>query len=134
MKDDAFTKIFLRVLNILFLYNVVGTTFGVLVGLLLSSLKEVFALYIYQIGMIKEYGFVIFGVLLFNIPAFVKKKYLDPEIEKRLKYTREILKEGPFTEKEKKMYWREVMNTVIKEWSEDTVNTEHNDSDNGVAD
>ena len=133
MKDTV-TKIFIKVLNILFLYNIVGTTFGCLVGFLALSFQEAFALYFPLIGKIKWYGFISLGVLLFNIPPLVKKRYMDPEIEKRLKYTREILKEGAFTDKEKKLHWRRLMNTILKEWSEDTANTEHNDSDNGVAD
>jgi len=133
MKNTV-TKILLKTINILFLYNVLGTSYGCLFGLLLLSLQNVFALYIPLFGMIKWYGFIAFGVLTFNIPPIIKKKYTDPKIETRLKYTREILEEGNFGEKEKRIIWRDTIISVSRELSEEATNIKpSNDSNNLVT-
>ena len=132
MKDNV-TKILLKAINILFLYNVLGTSYGCLFGLLLLSLQKVFALFIPSFGLIKWYGFIAFGVLVFNIPPIVKKKYTDPKIETKLKYTREILKEGNFGEKEKRTIWRDMIISVSRELSEDETNIKPNNDSNNIV-
>lgn len=111
---DTITRILLKILNILFLYNVLGTCYGCLLGLTLLSLQEVLAEYIPIIALVKWYGFITFGVLIFNIKLMVKKEYEDPRIEMQLKYLREILKEGNLSDKEKRTYWREAINCILK--------------------
>lgn len=114
---DTITRLLLKVINILFLYNVIGTIYGCLFGLLLLSLQNVISLYLVQFKLIEWYGFIVFGVLIFNLKPLISKKYEDPRIEMRLKYIRELLKEGNFSESEKRRIWRETINEVSKELS-----------------
>lgn len=115
MDMDKVTYYIKRTLNILFLYNVLGTSYGVLVGLLLLSLQDFLASFYQPIGLIKGFGFLVFGVLLFNIKYLIKKKYEDPYIEAKLKYIREIIKSGHFSEQEKRLIWRKAINSLILE-------------------
>lgn len=131
MKDDI-SRILLKGINGLFLYNFVGTSLGCLVGLLLLSLQGLIAEYIPQIGLIKWYGFIVFGILLFNIPRFVTKKFVDPKIESKLRYLREIIKEANFSKMEAKAIWRNFLKTFI-ESSVDIINVEHGDNSDNIS-
>ena len=125
---DKFTYYISRAINVLFLYNVLGTSYGVLVGLLLLSLQDVFASLYPPIGLIKGFGFVLFGILLFNIKFMIKRKYEDPNIEAKLKYIREMLKEGKFTEAEKRAIWRNAINSIVLEYNQNTNTTNNNNN------
>lgn len=114
-----------KAINTLFLYNVLGTSYGILLGVFLMSLQKVIATYFPIFGQIEWYGFMAFGVLLFNIKPIVKKEYLDPDIEKRLVYIRQIIKEGNFTKAEERTIWRNAVNSIIADCKKPT-----NDSDN----
>lgn len=112
MKDTG-TKILLQVINILFLYNVTGTSYGVLVGLIILGCQDLITTFFPIFGLIKWYGFIAIGILIFNIKPFVKKEYVDPKMEKQLRYVREVVKEGNFSDKEKRMIWRKTINSII---------------------
>ena len=110
-----FSRYILRGLNILFLYNVNGTSYGILVGLLLLSLQDAIGTIFPFFLSIKWYGFIVFGVIIFNIKPFIRNKYVDPTIETKLKYVREIAKEGNFSDKETKMVYRKLINNLLEE-------------------
>lgn len=132
MKNTT-TALLLKTLNILFLYNVTGTAIGSLVGFFLLSLQQVIEMYIPFFGLIKWYGFVIFGILIFNVKPMVKKEYVDPRIETKLRYVREILEEADFSEKEKRAIWKKVIESVSNELSESTNILNVKDNFNGGA-
>lgn len=119
---DIITRIFLKILTILFIYNVQGTCFGCCLGLMLLSLQSVLAVYIPIIALVKWYGFITFGVLIFNIKPIVKNKYEDPVIETQLKYVREIMKEGNLSDKEKRAYWRKTIDNILSSENTDRMN------------
>lgn len=127
MKKDVFTYQISRAFNILFLYNVLGTSYGVLLGFLLLSLQDLIASLFTPFGLIKWYGFIFFGVLLFNIKPIVKKKYIDPDIERQLAYIRQMIKEGKFSDTEKRGIWRNAINSIIFEYNQNA-NMTHNNS------
>lgn len=106
---DNITKYLARVIDTLFLYNFKGTCSGILFGIFLLSVQDLLALFFPIIGLIKWYGFISFGVLLFNIKPLIKGKYVDPKIEIQLKYVREILNEGNFSNAEKKKIFRDLL-------------------------
>lgn len=114
---DNLTKYLAQVINILFLYNVIGTCYGVLCGIVLLSVKDLIILLLPSIGLIKWYGFIAFGVLAFNIKPLVKKKYVDPKIEMQLKYVREMIAEANFSNAEKKQIWRDTIKSISKDFS-----------------
>lgn len=124
---DTITRMLLKIVNILFLYNVLGTCYGCLFGLILLSLKAALATYIPIVALVEWYGFISFGILMFNIKPMVKKKYEDPKIEMQLKYLREILKEANLSDKEKRVYWRETINCIL---NVSTENMNKTDKDN----
>ena len=124
---DTITRILLKVLTILFIYNVQGTCYGCLFGLTLLSMKSVLAEFFPIIALIKWYGFITFGVLGFNIIPIIKKKYEDPVIETQLKYIREIMKESNLSDKEKRACWRKVIENILKTSSENMNNTNKKD-------
>ena len=75
MKDiwEKIARILLNVLNILFVFNIKATSYGVLFGTLLLSLQNMIALYIKPVREIEWYGFVVFGILVFSL-IFSKKE------------------------------------------------------------
>lgn len=83
------------------------------------------ASYFPPIGLIKGYGFIAFGILIFNIKPFVKKKYFDPYIEKQLAYIRQVVKEGKFTESEERALWGNAINSILSEYNQ-TANSSDN--------
>lgn len=132
MDMDKVTYYMKRTLNVLFLYNVLGTSYGVLVGLLLLSLQDYFASFYQPISLIKGYGFLVFGILLFNIKYLIKKKYEDPYIEAKLKYIREMIKSGHFSEQEKRQIWRNSINSLILDIDGNIDNESKEDSNTSV--
>lgn len=106
------------------MYNVVGTTYGALLGIFMLSIQDVIALYFPFVALIKWYGFITLGVLIFNIKPLVKRKYEEPKMEISLKYMREAIAQGNFSEKEIRQLWRDFIVTMleeIREQSNDTV-------------
>ena len=131
---DNSTKYLSRAINILFLYNVIGTSCGLLVGIFLLSMQDVLSLLFPFIALIKGYGFIAFGVLLFNIKPLVKGKYTDPKIEIKLKYIREMLSEGNFSDSEQRKIWRDAITSISKELIDDTYKSgNNNDLDQNIS-
>lgn len=114
-----------RAINTLLLYNILGTSYGILVGVFILSIQKVIASFLPIFDLIEWYGFIAFGILLFNIKPIVKKEYLDPDIEKRLVYIRQIIKEGNLTKAEERAIWRNAVDSIIMDYRKPT-----NDSDN----
>lgn len=128
MKKDELTYQVSRAFNTLFLYNVLGTSRGVVLGFFLLGLQNLIAKYFPSFGLIEWYCFIMFGVILFNIEPMVKKKYIDPNIEKQLLYIRLMIKEGEFTEAEKRTIWRNAINSIILEYNQN-IDTTNNNAD-----
>lgn len=125
MKKDKITLVMSRAINILFLYNALGTSYGVLLGVVILAFQDFIASYFPPFGLIDWYGFIALGVLLFNIKPMVTKKYLDPDIEKQLVYIRQMLKEGKLTRLEERAIWRNAINSIITEYNYTKNNDEH---------
>lgn len=125
---DTITRILLKIINILFMYNIRGTCLGCLVGIILLSLQPVLEIFFPVVGNIEWYGFIAFGVLLFNIKSLIKREYEDPRIEIQMKYLREMLKEGKLSDKEKRIYWREAIKCILDISSENVDKTNKEDS------
>lgn len=125
MDKDKVTYHVSRAINILFLYNAVGTSFGILVGVTVMGVQTLIAQYFPPFGLIKWYFFITLGIIIFNIKPFITKKYLDPEIERLLAYIRQTIKEGNFTESEERRIWREVIELVMAEYNHVANNDEN---------
>lgn len=134
MKDTV-SKLFIKAIDILFIYNVTGTSYGIILGVFLLSLKEALSLVCPTFGLIKWYGYIAFGVIIFNIKPMIKQTYINPRVESILKYTRELIKEGNFSEKEKKRIWHETIESISKEILEnhDDANNSNNINDDALA-
>lgn len=125
MKIDDITYHVSRAINTLFLYNVLGTSYGILLGILIISFQELITSVFPPFGMIKWYGFIVAGILLFNIKPIVSREFLDPDIERKLVYTRQILKEGNFTKAEQRAIWRDVIASVMTEYKQSINNNDN---------
>lgn len=130
---ESIVEILSKVLNILFLYNVTGTSFGVLLGLLLLSIQDVVSIYCPIFGLIRWYGFIVFGVIIFNLKIIFIKKYEDPAIEKKLKYIREVLKESNLTKTEERMLWRKAVEFILEETNNNVETNNIDNVDNSVT-
>lgn len=131
---DIVSRIVLQAINTLFLYNIQGTSYGVLLGVFLLSLQDVFSIYILLVGSVKWYGFIAFGILLFNIKPMINKTYINPMIEMQLKYVREMLNESNLSDREKKLIWRDTIKSISNELSKGVNYTNINsDLNNGVT-
>lgn len=130
---NTITYILSKTFKILFLYNVVGTSLGALVGIIFLSLQDMLATYCPAVGLVRGYGFIAFGILIFNIKPLSKKTYEDPKIELNLKYIREVIQEGNFSEKEKRAIWRKMIDSITNELLDDN-NNDNQDDNNNVTD
>lgn len=115
MNKDKLTYHISRAINIMFLYNAVGTSYGILLGVIAMGFQKLIASYFPPFGLIEWYAFIALGVIFFNFKPMVTRKYLDPDIEKQLEYIRRIIKEGKFTESEERAIWRKVINSIMLE-------------------
>lgn len=131
--NDKLSYYFSKAINTLFLYNVIGTSYGVLFGILLLSIQDMIALFYQPIGLIKWYGFIAFGVLVFNAKTAISKKYLDPELEKKLKYLNEMAKAAKIKGKEEKAIWREAINNFIFQNHETANGSDNNDNSHNIT-
>lgn len=133
MKDiwEKITKILLNVLNILFVFNIKATSYGVLFGALLLSLQNMIALYIKPVREIEWYGFVVFGILVFSL-IFSKNKYEDPNIETKLKYIHKMIREGKFSKKEEQEIWRKAIQSITDDQITDNQYLNKSDSNSEV--
>lgn len=100
---NIITYILSKTFKILFLYNVVGSSLGALMGVIFLSLQNMLAEYCPAIGLIKWYGFIAFGIFIFNIKPLLKT-YEDPKIELNLKYIKEVIQGREFFRKRKKSH------------------------------
>uniref|UniRef100_UPI0025A9FE02 hypothetical protein n=1 Tax=Thomasclavelia cocleata TaxID=69824 RepID=UPI0025A9FE02 len=76
--------------------------------------------------------FIAFGIFIFNIKPLLKKTYEDPKIELNLKYIKEVIQEGNFSEKEKRAIWRKMIDSITNELLDENKN--NNQDDNNVID
>lgn len=128
---EVLTELLMQVINILFLYNITGTTFGILLGLFIISIQQVVIIYFPIIGHFPWYGSMSFCIMLFNKQYLFTKKYEDPMIEKRLKYVREVIKESNFSKAEERMIWRKTIEIILEEITNDSIsNSVNNSNDN----
>lgn len=129
---NSITEVLHNLINFMFLYNVKGTSHGLIVGVFLLSMQDAVSLYYPFIGKIKEYGFIAFGIIIFNIKEFTIKKHLDPYIEKQLKYTKELIQESNLSKEEEGMVWINTINSITKDLHLNTYNNQNNDSNSGI--
>jgi hypothetical protein len=89
LSKDSATNVVKRATDILFIMNPKGTSMGVLSGIVINGLVEIFnpllkaqkALDFTRIGTIY---YLLFGVFVFNLPSAFRRHSLDPQIESAL--------------------------------------------------
>ncbi len=101
-------------------------------GVIFLSLQNMLAEYCPAIGLIKWYGFIAFGIFIFNIKPLLKKTYEDPKIELNLKYIKEVIQEGNFSEKEKRAIWRKMIDSITNELLDENKNNNQDDNNNVI--
>lgn len=121
-KKDKLTYLISRAIKTLFLYNAVGTSFGILVGVTVMGLQPLIASYFQPFALIKWYAFITLGMVVFNIKPLVKKEFLDPEVERQLASIRQYIKAGNFSKSEERKMWRDVIESAITGFSQERNN------------
>ncbi|MEN3331479.1 MAG: hypothetical protein V7641_844 [Blastocatellia bacterium] len=117
---DSVTAFLKRATDILFVQNPKGTALGVLFGFMLYGLSLMFAPALGKISFIdltKVYAiyYVIFGMFVFNIRSYFRRREFSPEIEKAFEVIREARKSGNMGELEAKIEYRKLIHKVLEE-------------------
>lgn len=114
--NDTITRVIIKIIDVMFLNNIERTCYGFLCGTLLLSLQDFISTFFPLFGLIKWYGFICFGIMIFNLNPFIKKKYANPKIESIMNYTKEVIEEGNFSSREKKEIWKNVVTLIINNY------------------
>jgi hypothetical protein len=114
---SAFVK---RATDILFIQNPKGTAMGVLFGSILHGLSQILAPVLASISFLdfnRVYAiyYVLFGMFVFNIRSFFRRRDFSPEIEKAFDAIREARKSGNMGELEAKIEYRKLIQKVLEE-------------------
>ncbi|MCH5210779.1 MAG: hypothetical protein J1F01_07430 [Oscillospiraceae bacterium] len=111
---DKITRLLDKAINFLFVYNPLNTALGLIFGGILMGMKDFFAKYFSPIGEVSWYAFILFGVLIFDIPCLIFGIKTSPETERKIKELNEIQKSGNFSPEEIRSQWRLLVSDVIE--------------------
>jgi hypothetical protein len=124
MKDilskDFVSALAKRATDILFVQNPKGTALGVLLGFILHGFVILFNPTLSRLAAIdfnKVYTvyYVLFGMFVFNIKSYFRRREFNPEIEKAFDAIREARKSGNMGELEAKIEYRKLIQKVLEE-------------------
>lgn len=119
MNSDQITVFVRKTLNILFVSNPRGTSLGVLFGIILDAIIGLFnpffkTVSIINIGFVKLWHLIGFGVFLFNIVPFLKRYEVDPSINEAISYIEEQKQLGNIDKWQAKQMYRNLHNRVLE--------------------
>lgn len=115
-KITAFLKI---ATDILFVRNPVGTSMGILFGVLLQGTANVIAPIIelawsIKLSVLRIYHYIAFGAFTFNIKQLGEKKRNIPDIEDALLLIDKLERQGKISIGQATLAYRDVVNRVIE--------------------
>ena len=115
---DAITIYLKKSTDILFLQNPVGTSLGVLSGIILNGLNVLFAPMIesflqLKVSLLNIWFFWASSIFGFNIGPFVKKKKLSPSINEALQLINNQVTSGKITSSQAALLYNELIRKVI---------------------
>ncbi|MFA6899069.1 MAG: hypothetical protein WC256_02545 [Desulfurivibrionaceae bacterium] len=104
--------------DILFVNNPVGTSMGVLFGVLLHGSSCIFSplfetIKAINFAAINIFHYIAFGIFSFNIRNFYKKHKVAPEVIEAINFIEKQVVEGRITKTEAKLQYREIISKVV---------------------
>lgn len=117
--DDIKAKISERTLialDSILLQNRKATSFGFLFGIVVLAFRELLSELNAAFSKVAFYGYPLAGVLIFNIPNMFRKHNINPSIESSLRYLKKIHKDGNYSEEEKRLNYRALVQRIIDEY------------------
>jgi hypothetical protein len=111
--------------DILFVRNPVGTSMGVLggvifhgvVGVLSPTIQAVDAI---RVSSLNIFHYIAFGVFSFNVKGFYSRHKVSKEVEEAILFIDEQVRKGMYTKIEAKQRYRELINRVVENVQLDT--------------
>lgn len=115
---DPFTAFIKKAIDILFIQNPIGTSFGVFLGMLINTLTKLFKPLLKTISLldfnhIKEFEWVIIGVVIVNFPTLFTRPKFDQGIEGAFIFIREAKKSGKLSDTEIRQMYRNLYIKVL---------------------
>lgn len=110
MNEEKATEFIRRSINVLFVANPAGTSVGVFIGIVLDGvfgfISPLFkGIEIFNSSAVKVWHFIGLGVVLMNLPTYLRRKEIDPSILNAIKYIEEQKEKGRISEwQAKQMY------------------------------
>ena len=111
--------------DILFVNNPVGTSMGVLLGVILHGASCIFSPFLETVKFIKItalniFHYIAFGMFGFNIRNFFIKHKVAPEVIEAINFIENQVTEGHITKTEAKLQYREIISKVVNNVEFDT--------------
>ena len=105
--------------DILFVKNPVGTSMGVLTGVILHGIAGLFSPFLISLKVIKLSSltighYIAIGVFSFNMGNFRRRHKVNPEIEETLAFIKQMHKEGKITASQAKLGYHSLIQKVVE--------------------
>jgi uncharacterized membrane-anchored protein YitT (DUF2179 family) len=119
MNADKATELTRKAINVLFVANPVGTSIGVLIGVVLDGIIGLLTPFlktfeIINIAAIKLWHLVCFGVVSINTPNYLRRKEVDSSIQNAIDYIEEQKNNNSITEWQAKQMYANLHQKVLE--------------------
>lgn len=116
---NKLTAVFKIATDILLVKNPVGTSMGLLFGVIAHGIASLFAPVIeltwaLRLSVLKIYHFMAIGVFGFNIKSLNAKNKIPPDVEEAIQMVDKLEKQGKISMSQATLYYREITNRVIE--------------------
>lgn len=105
--------------DILFVKNPVGTSMGVLTGVILHGIVGMFSPFLVSLKVINPSAlnighYIAIGVFGFNVGNFRRRHKINPEIEEALAFIKQMRKEGKISASQAKLEYLSLIKKVVE--------------------
>ncbi|MEZ9595497.1 hypothetical protein AB4298_12745 [Shewanella sp. 10N.261.52.F9] len=129
MNEDDLTIFIRKALNILFVSNPRGTSIGVFIGVILDGLIGLFSpalktIEFISISAIKIWHLMGLGVFSMNLPAYLRRKQIDPSIVNAMEFIEEQKTNAGIPDWQVKQMYTNLFQKVLENMSLDSESEE----------
>lgn len=119
MNNEQATELARKAINILFVSNPTGTSIGILFGVVLDGLLGLLspflkAIEIINISSIKLWHLVSLGIISMNLPAYLRRKEVDPSIQHAIDYIKEQKDNNNISDWQAKQMYTNLLQKVLE--------------------
>lgn len=119
MDYEKLTELIRRSINILMVANPINTSLGILIGIMTHGLIGLFSpllssIEYINIQAIKLWHLISGGVVIMNLPSFLKRKKVDESITEAISYIEEQKSKGNIQEWQAKQMYANLHNKVLE--------------------